>query len=608
MSEASANESVHHLEAQRRANRDAVEALGRAPYGARTDGLVSLAEAVALHDPGADEHHAEHAKDEGFVDRRPRVRVAGRVMLYRDNGKLIWMNLRDATADLQVAVSKRDCVGTGFDVAKATDLGDLLVVEGPLMKTRAGEVTVWASSVTPASKCLVPPPEKHAGLADHETRYRRRYVDMWANPKTTKTFALRSRIVAEIRRYLSERGFLEVETPMLQTQAGGAAARPFVTHMNALDLSLFMRIAPELYLKRLLVGGMPRVFEINRNFRNEGLDKQHNPEFTMLELYEAFGNYDTVTALTEDLIRSLARTAKAMRDLNPLRKPVFGGGKYAGYSIGQVMDVDQPFIWNLLEHLELHRQNLPLDVLGALYRAKTSSTPLDALRPEVDSDSAASSAELVLEFDPLRIRIDYGKAFARVTYAELFERGLGFPMSDIARVHAEARTRGVKTVSERGERIDDIFIINDLFETFAEPLLLDAAGYGGQPVWIMDYPAQLSPLTRAKVDDPTIAERADLFIAGMEIGPHYTELNDPDIQAARFREQLAGVDDEESTFRNFDEDFVTALKVGMPPAGGMGLGIDRLMMLLANQPTIRDVILFPLMRPVGQRSEQAPGE
>lgn len=534
MSQASESEPVHHLEAQRRSNRDAVAALGRPPYGSRTDGLVSLAGAQDLHDPKADEHHAAHGKDEGFVDRRPRIRVAGRVMLYRDNGKLIWMNLRDATGDLQVAVSKRDCDEIGFGVAKSTDMGDLLVVEGPLMKTRAGELTVWASSVSPASKCLVPPPEKHAGLADHETRYRRRYVDMWSNPETTRTFALRSRIVAEIRGFLADRGFLEVETPMLQTQAGGAAARPFVTHMNALDLALYMRIAPELYLKRLLVGGLPRVFEINRNFRNEGLDKQHNPEFTMLELYEAFGNYDTVTALTEDLVRMAAGIAASIR---------------AG-------------------------------------------------------EDGVEAEGPVLAFGDLRI--DYGKPFARVTYAELFERGLGFAMSDAARVHAEAKARGIKTVNERGERIDEIFVINDLFETFAEPLLLDAAGYGGQPVWVMDYPASLSPLTRAKVDDPTIAERADLFIAGMEIGPHYTELNDPDIQAARFREQLAGVDDEESTFRNFDEDFVTALKVGMPPAGGMGLGIDRLMMLLADQPTIRDVILFPLMRPIGPREDDTP--
>ena len=531
VSEQHTTESVHHLEAQRRVNRDAVAGLGLDPYGGRTDDLISLAKAHGLHDAQADVYHSEHSKDEGYVDRRPRVRVAGRVMLSRDNGKLIWMNLRDDTREsLQVAASKRDCSESGFAVAKATDLGDLVVVEGRLMMTRTGEVTVWASEVLPASKCLVPPPEKHAGLADHETRYRRRYIDMWSNPETTRTFALRSRIVGEMRRYLTERGFLEVETPMLQTQAGGAAARPFVTHMNALDLDLYMRIAPELYLKRLLVGGLPRVFEINRNFRNEGLDKSHNPEFTMLELYQAFGNYHTVMDLTENLVRTMA---------------------------------------------------------GIAAEARAGQEGVDPTGP-------------VLAFGDLKI--DYGKPFARVTYGELFERGLGFGMDDLERVRAEAKARGVKTENDKGERIDDLFVINELFEEYAERLLLDTDGYGGQPVWIMDYPAGLSPLTRPSTSDPAIAERADLFIAGMEIGPHYTELNNPDIQSARFREQLAGVDDEESTFRTFDEDFVTALKVGMPPAGGLGLGIDRLMMLLGNQATIRDVILFPLMRPIGGQS------
>lgn len=519
-------DAIHPLEAQRRVNRDTVAALGIDPYGGRTDDLLSLAGAHARHDQSADDHHIACGKDDGYIDRRPIVRVAGRVMLSRDNGKLVWLNLRDSTCDsLQVAISKRDCSEQGFAIAKAIDLGDLVVVEGPLMKTRAGEVTVWATQVWPASKCLVPPPEKHAGLVDQETRYRRRYVDMWATPETMRIFALRSKVVAEIRRHLASKGFLEVETPMLQPQAGGAAARPFITRMNALGMDLYMRIAPELYLKRLLVGGLPRVFEINRNFRNEGLDKSHNPEFTMLEMYEAYGNYHTVMAMTEEIVRLAAGVAAQSRAGDP-------GVEVEGLAL--------PF--------------------GAL-------------------------------------SIDYAKPFARVTYAELFERGLGFGMDNLEKVREQARARGVKTVNDKGERVDELFVINELFERFAEPLLLDESGYAGQPVWVMDYPGQLSPLTKSSATNPAIAERADLFIAGMEIGPHYTELNDPDVQAARFREQLAGVDDEESTFRTFDEDFITALKVGMPPAGGMGLGIDRLMMLMANAPTIRDVILFPLMKP-----------
>jgi lysyl-tRNA synthetase class 2 len=371
---------------------------------------------------------------------------------------------------------------------------------------------------------LVPPPEKWSGLSDIELRYRQRYVDLWASPETMRTFKLRSAIVGEVRRYLGRRGFVEVETPMLQTQAGGAAARPFMTHMNALDIDLSMRIAPELYLKRLLVGGMPRVFEINRNFRNEGLDKQHNPEFTMVELYEAFGDYHSVMDVTEGIVRAAA-------------------------------------------------------VLACAERAGEEGLDAEAL--------------IVPWGD---VSIDFGSPFARVTYAELFERSLGFSMHDTDRVRSEAEARGLKLANERGERFDDVFLINELFEEHAETTLDP-----GTPTWIMDYPASLSPLTRPKASDPTVAERADLFIGGMEIGPHYTELNDPDVQEAKFREQLAGIDDEESTFRTFDADFIHALKVGMPPAGGMGLGIDRLVMLLTNQRTIRDVILFPMMRPVRDR-------
>ena len=512
----------HRLEAQRRANRDAAAALGLSPYGARADGLLTLADAACRYDQAADEEQkagrsalrADSAAPEP-LDRRPRVRVAGRVVLSRDNGKLIWLNLQDHTGTLQVAVSQRDCAAPGFDLANLTDLGDVVIAEGPLVKTKTGETTIWASALLPAAKCLEPPPEKHAGLTDVELRYRRRYVDLWANPETLRVFETRSRLLAELRRFLDARGYLEVETPMLQVLAGGAAARPFKTHMNALDMPLYLRIAPELYLKRLLVGGLPRVYEINRNFRNEGLDKQHNPEFTMLEAYHAFGDMETVMELTESAVRHLART--------------------------------------------------------------------------VLSEPRPSGSDNGLPFGDLSI--NYEEPFARVAYAELFERALGFPMSSTRRARDEAARRRL-IEGDKLRTLDDALVINELFEEVAEPTLDPA-----RPTFITDYPAALSPLTRARPGDPAVAERADLFIGGMEIAPHYTELNDPDAQAARFREQLAGLDDEESTFRTFDEDFVRALKVGMPPAGGMGLGIDRLMMLLTNQRTIRDVILFPLMRP-----------
>lgn len=514
-----AQPSIHPLEQQRRDNRAAAEALGLLPYGVRTDGLATLSDARAMHSPEADAAHAAAGKEPpaGFVDPRPMVRVAGRVMLHRDNGKLVWITLRDHTGDLQVAVSQKDASEQGFKLAKLTDLGDVIIAEGRLMKTRTGEVTVWATGLSPGAKCLVPPPEKHAGLSDAELRYRHRYVDMWATPETLRTFQLRSRLVAFIRRHLDGLGYTEVETPMLQALAGGAAARPFKTHMNALDMPLFLRIAPELYLKRLLVGGMPKVYEVNRNFRNEGLDRNHNPEFTMLELYHAFGDVETVMNMTETLVRESARM-----------------------------------------------------IAGA-------------------SGLATDNASLRLPFG--EISIDYGSPFVRVTYGELFKRATGVAHTDTPGVMALAAKHHIRTKNEKGQPLADVLVVNEVFEELAEPTLDPT-----RPTFITDYPSAISPLTRPKPSDPTLADRADLFIAGMEIAPHYTELNDPDIQSARFREQLAGLDDEESTFRTFDADFIHALKVGMPPAGGMGLGIDRLAMVLLNQRSIRDVVLFPLMR------------
>ncbi|MEM9065003.1 MAG: lysine--tRNA ligase [Planctomycetota bacterium] len=527
---------LHHLEQQRLANAEALRGLGVEPYGDRVDDVLLPSEARERYDEKADlEQQANAAKVKEankagteppvFEDLRPRVRVGGRVVLHRDNGKLVWLNLRIQGEQIQVAVSKRDASETGFAIAKKLDLGDIVAAEGPLMKTKTGEITVWASDVFCGAKCLVPPPEKHAGLADVEARYRQRYIDLWANPETTASFALRSAIVGNIRKEMDDRGYLEVETPMLQSQAGGAAARPFITKMNALDIDLYLRIAPELYLKRLLVGGLPKVYEINRNFRNEGLDKQHNPEFTMLEAYVAFGDVETVMNLTEDLTRSSAVLAAK------------------------------------------HREGLTDEQRGSLH----------------------------LPFG--EIEIDYQNPFDRVAYFGLFEKVFGFDAADTGRVMDEAAKRHVKTKNEEGVELDPIFVTNELFEDFAETTLDPA-----KPTFITHYPAALSPLTRPNREKATIADRSDLFIGGMEISPNYTELNDPEVQAAKFREQLAGLDDEESTFRNFDTDFVEALRVGMPPAGGMGLGIDRLVMLMTGQQTIRDVVLFPQMRAVEKPS------
>jgi lysyl-tRNA synthetase class 2 len=487
------------------------------PYGHRVDGLVPCADARSRFDEAA--HAAFDASQAArkanpvapVVDARPRVRVAGRVMQHRDLGKLVFFWLRDSSGDLQVTVSKANVPEAEFDLAKILDYGDVVTAEGPIGRTNKGETCVWASHVEISAKSLAPPPGKWHGLEDAEIRYRKRYVDMYSNPQTVRTFEQRSRIVSMVRRFMESRGYLEVETPMMQPIAGGAAARPFVTRHNALDMQLFMRIAPELYLKRLMVGGMRRVFEINRNFRNEGVDRSHNPEFTAMEAYEAFGDYMTMLEMVESLVHHVACGVAGV--------PEGGAGP-------------------------------------------------------------------VLPFGTLEI--DYRAPFERVRYADLFERAFGFDMRDEAKVRAAGAAHRV----ENAAKLDHWLLVNELFEEKAEALIDPR-----RPTFVLDYPSAISPLTRPNRAHPEIAERWDLFIAGMEVGPAYTELNDPDLQLAKFTEQLAGADDEESTFRTLDHDFVESLRVGMPPAGGMGMGIDRLVMLMTNSESIRDVILFPLMRP-----------
>jgi lysyl-tRNA synthetase class 2 len=501
--------------------------LGFEPYGQRVDGLLPLADARALF---SEEAHAAHeaaaklAKDakaagaaapQEVPDARPVAKVAGRIVQHRDMGKLVFLFLRDATGDLQVSISKAAIAANSFELAKAADYGDILVVEGPVGRTQKGEVCIWATDVSLGAKSLAAPPEKWHGLSDPELRYRRRYVDMYANPETAKVFAMRARI----RRFMDARGFLEVETPVLQPIAGGAAARPFTTHHNALDMPLFMRIAPELYLKRCMVGGMRKVYEINRNFRNEGIDRSHNPEFTAMEVYEAFGDYGTMMELTESLIHELAVSMVAERQAAGLR-------------------------------VEPNGPVLPWGDLA----------------------------------------IDYAKPFVRVKFEELFRRGTGVDMRDFKAVRAKAREVGM----HHEAKLDDWLVVNELFEELAEPLIDPC-----RPTFVTDYPSAVSPLTRPSRTDPALCERWDIFIGGMEVGPAYTELNDPDIQLAKFTEQLKGADDEESTFRTLDEDFVEALRVGMPPAGGLGIGIDRLVMLLTDSSSIRDVILFPLLKSMG---------
>ena len=507
--------STEELLAARRAKLDKLrDQLGVDPFGSRQDGLVTLAQARAAYDAEADRWFKE---DPESGDDRPVAAVAGRVVQQRLMGNLIFLSLRDHSGrDLQVAVSKKAVGPEVFKVAKLVDLADLVAARGPLATTKTGEVTVWAGpggagpdptgglTFRLLTKSLALPPGKFHGLTDPEQRYRRRHVDLWSSPEGLATLQTRSRLIKATRDFFEARGFLEVETPMMQPVPGGAAARPFVTHHNALDLELFLRIAPELYLKRLLVAGLPRVFEINRNFRNEGIDRSHNPEFTMLELYEAYSDLAGVMAHTEQLIQHLAGS-------------VLGGMK-------------RPFG----EH-----------------------------------------------------EIDWS-AFRVATYFDLFAEHNGFdPRAEGGAEKARAKARAL------GLQVDGVHpdvVTNDLWEETVEAHLI-------QPTFVTDYPASLCPLTKPKPGDPTLAERFELFVAGMELANAYTELNDPDAQEANFREQLGGDDAEESTFRNLDTDFLDALRVGMPPAGGLGIGVDRLVMLLCDKASIRDVIAFPLMRP-----------
>jgi lysyl-tRNA synthetase class 2 len=472
------------------------------PFGQRVDGLVSLKTAFDQYDQAADE--AFKANNE--TDNRPVVKIAGRIIQHRVMGNLIFMRLRDASGDLQLAVSKKAVDEQSFKLAKLVDMGDIVVSQGPLATTKTGEITCWATgdgNFSVATKSLALPPGKFHGLQDPETRYRKRYMDMYANPDVIQTFQKRCNIVSKVRDVMQGEGFLEVETPMLQAIAGGAAAKPFITHHNALDMELYMRIAPELYLKRLLVGGLPKVFEINRNFRNEGIDRSHNPEFTMLEAYEAFGDLYSVMDLTEKVFQTVAQ-----------------------------------------------------QVCGSMKL------------PYGD------------------IEIDYGN-FRRAKYLELFEEYNGFSHSDHEKLVEKAQKLHLKS-----EGKDHDLLLNEVWEETVEEHLV-------QPTFVIDYPASLCPLTKRKPSEPEIAERFELFIAKMELANAYTELNDPDVQEANFRQQIKGMDDEENTFRTVDEDFLEALRVGMPPAGGLGIGIDRLIMLMTNSHTIRDVILFPLMRPQG---------
>jgi lysyl-tRNA synthetase class 2 len=467
-----------------------IVAMGLDPWGQRFDDHVAIADILSKPCVSFDDNPAE------------KVRAAGRIVLRRDMGKVHFLQVRDMTGTIQVMIGQKQVGARGWELAQHFDLGDLVGVDGVFGKTRKGEPTIRAEELTFLTKSLEPHPEKFHGMHDVEYRLRHRYLDLIYTPETLERTKQRVAIVKTMRDHLDGRGFMEVETPTLHAIAGGAAARPFHTHHNALDIDLYVRIALELHLKRLLVGGLERVYEIGRVFRNEGISHKHNPEFTMLELYQAYGDYRSMMDLTEGLIVACV--------------DAIGGGR---------------------------------------------------VRPW---------GEKTVDFNP---------PWRRASYADLFREHVGVEMSDRAAVFDKTAELHLPT---QGKEHD--VLVHELFERCVEDKLVG-------PVFVHDYPAALCPLTKRKQDNPEVAERFELYVHGMELANAYTELNDPLTQEATFQRQLSGLKEEDSMAK-MDHDFLRAQRHGMPPAGGLGIGVDRLVMLLTNTNTIRDVILFPLLRPV----------
>jgi lysyl-tRNA synthetase, class II len=501
------------FEASRAEKLQRIEALGVDPWGGRFDGhqpiggIRSLPHETTFLNYDSEENRWSIGWMHGVTPVLPRVRAAGRIVQKRGMGKALFIDIQDLTARIQVMIGQKQLGEKGWALAQELDLGDLIGVDGTLGQTRTGELTIFIDALHFLAKSLLPHPDKWSGMQDVEYRLRHRYLDLVYSPEVLERAQKRIRIVRSIRRHLDDLGFFEVETPTLHAIAGGAAARPFITHHNALDIDLYLRIALELHLKRLLVGGIERVYEMGRVFRNEGIDQRHNPEFTMLELYQAYGDYRTMMDLTEGLIVNCVKS--------------LGG-------------------------------------------------------------------ELQLPYG--KETLDFTPPWRRASYADLFREHVGVGIDDVEGVRKAAEAAGIPTANKHPD-----VLVHHLFE---EKVEIKLAG----PVFVYDYPAALCPLTKRQRGNPAIAERFELYIQGMELANAYTELNDPVMQEATFRQQLAGLAEEDSMAK-MDEDFVRALRHGMPPAGGLGMGIDRLVMLLTNTQSIRDVILFPLLRPLAGGSD-----
>ncbi|HSC29970.1 MAG TPA: lysine--tRNA ligase [Vicinamibacterales bacterium] len=488
---------------QRRANFEELLRLGVDPYPVsfrRTHTVTELTEQFGTR------------SSEQLDPERISTATAGRILAIRSFGKAGFLAISDGRSRIQIYCRQDALPARDFAIYRLLDFGDLVGVEGHLFRTKTDELTVWATKVDFLAKCFIPLPEKWHGLHDVETRYRQRYLDLIVNPDSRRVFEVRSRVLASIRAFLDARGFLEVETPMMQPVAGGALARPFVTHHNALDLPLFLRIAPELYLKRLTVGGLERVYEINRNFRNEGISTQHNPEFTMLEFYQAYSDYQDLMAMSEEMLSSVAKASVGTDEVR------FGGA---------AISLAPPY--GRMSLREAARQ-------AASDRLGTEVSEQD-LRER--SGAAGLARRLGVELQP------------------------GWGAGRIA---------------------------TEVFERLHEDRLV-------QPTFVYDFPTEVSPLSKQKPGDPDTVERFELYIGGFEVANAFSELNDPAEQRRRFEAQIARRAAGELEAHVMDEDYIRALEYGLPPTGGEGVGIDRLVMLLTDSPSIRDVILFPLMKP-----------
>ena len=473
---------------------------------------------------------------------RVTVAVAGRIMAIRAQGKAGFATLQQGGQRLQIYVRLDAVSDQGFALYKLLDMGDHIGATGYLFRTRTGELTIHVERLTFLSKAMLALPEKFHGLADVELRYRQRYVDLFTNLASREVFVKRSKVLNALRRFFDGRGYMEVETPMMQQIAGGAAARPFKTHHNALDQDLFLRIAPELYLKRLVVGGLDRVYEINRNFRNEGVSTQHNPEFTMLEFYQAYANYHDLMQLTEEMIEFVAR------EVNGTTITEFNGVK---------IDLAK---WRRLTMREAIREFWPEEAGAKPAMAAFDSAPVLQARLHAALGSLEKAVSETTRLSPERI-------------------------VELKTIHGAATA--VYYDSMKGAPVGKS--VYNLFEAVVEPFLV-------QPTIIYDYPVEVSPLSKAKSDDPALVERFEFFCGGFELGNAFSELNDPVEQHKRFAQQLAERNRGDDEAHQMDEDYVRALAYGLPPTAGEGLGVDRLVMLLTGSKSIRDVILFPLMR------------